>query len=66
LSGTHPLNHCQKGEYAAQSYDKGTGDSFSPSAPSILSNLGEAYFNRLVLSQQIVGCFHRVPMHLSD
>jgi hypothetical protein len=66
VSGAHSLNHCQKGEYAAQCYDKGTGDSFSPSAPSILSNLSEAYFNRFVLSQQIVGCFHRLPLHLSD
>jgi hypothetical protein len=60
------LHHCQKGEYAAKGYDNGTGDSFSPSAPSILSNLSEACFDRLMLSQQIVGCFHRLPVHLSD
>jgi hypothetical protein len=62
----HLLHHCQKGEYAAQCYDKGTRDSFSPSAPSFLSNLSKACFDRLVLSQQVVGCFHRLPVHLSD
>ena len=66
LSGIHLLHHCQKGENATQRYDKGTRDSFSPSAPSILSNLSEACFDRLVLSQQVVGCFHRLPVHLSD
>ena len=60
------LHHGQKGEYAAECYYEGTCDSFSPSAPSILSNLSEACFDRLVLSQQIVGCFHRLPVHLSD
>jgi hypothetical protein len=60
------LHHCQKGEYAAQCYDKGTRDSFSPSAPSILGDFNGACFNPLVLIQQIVGCFHRLPVHLSD
>ena len=53
----HLLHHC---------YDKGTRDSFSPSAPSFLSNLSKACFDRLVLRQQVVGCFHRLPVHLSD
>jgi hypothetical protein len=55
-----------KGRVWAQCNDKGTRDSFSPSAPSILRNLSEACFDHLVLSQQIVGCFHRLPVHLSD
>jgi hypothetical protein len=59
------LHHCQKGEYAAQCYDSGTRDTFSPSAPSILGDLNEAC-DPLVLIQQIVGCFHRLPVHLSD
>jgi len=47
----HRLHHCQKGENAAQCDNKGTSDNFSPSAPSILSNFIQAYFDRLVLSQ---------------
>src|SRR5262245_25294845 len=66
LSGIYLLRHCQKGEYAAQYHDKGTRDSFIPSAPSILSNFSEARFDRGVLSQQIVGCFYRLPVHQSD
>jgi hypothetical protein len=62
----HLLHHSQKREHAAQCYHKGTRDSFSPSKPSFLSNLSKACFDRLVLSQQVVGCFHRLPVHLSD
>ena len=51
LSGIHLLHHCQKSENTTQCYDKGSGDSFSPSAPSILSNLSEACFDRGVLCQ---------------
>jgi hypothetical protein len=51
LSGIHLLHHCQKGENATECYHKGTGDSFSPSASSILSDLSEACFDRGVLSQ---------------
>ena len=66
VSPSVPTVSVPKGEDAAQCYDKGTrGDhpGFGFSAPSILS---EAGFDRLALSQQIVGCCDRLLVQLSD